>query len=108
MVKLSDYENRIIDGIEGRLKQVAMQNIVRYAEILDAQSLCEVTKATVFCGAHHYLDVCKSEDFDVVFSRMNMASKPFSGLPSVAEPPDGAITSAKTEPGPISSRWRHP
>ncbi len=75
MVKLSAYENRILDGEAGRLKQVAMQNIVRYAEILGAQSLCEVTKATVFCGAHHYLDVCKSEDFDVVFSRMNMASE---------------------------------
>ncbi len=74
MVKLSDYENRIIDGEAGRLKQVAMQNIVRYAEILGAQSLCEVTKGTVFCGAHHYLGACKSEDFDVVFSRMNMAS----------------------------------
>lgn len=74
MVKLSAYENRIIDGEAGKLKQVAMQNIVRYAEILGAQSLCEVTKATVFCGAHHYLGACKSEDFDVVFSRMNMAS----------------------------------
>ena len=74
MVKLIDYEKRIMDGQEGKLKQVAMQNIVRYAEILGAQSLCEVTKATVFCGAHHYLDTCKSEDFDVVFSRMNLAS----------------------------------
>jgi predicted aconitase len=49
MVKLSDDENRIVDGEAGKLKQVAMQNIVRYAEILGAQSLCEVTKATV-CG----------------------------------------------------------
>ena len=48
-MKLSDDENRIIDGEAGKLKQVAMQNIVRYAEILGAQSLCEVTKATV-CG----------------------------------------------------------
>jgi len=74
MVELSDYENRIMDGEAGKLNQVAMQNIVRYAEILGAQSLCEVTKATVFCGAHHYLGACKSEDFDVVFSRMNMVS----------------------------------
>ena len=74
MVRLSDYENRIMDGEAGKLNQVAMQNIVRYAEILGAQSLCEVTKATVFCGAHHYLGACKSEDFDVVFSRMNMVS----------------------------------
>jgi predicted aconitase len=48
IVKLSDYENRLLDGEAGKLKQVAMQNIVRYAEILGAQSLCEVTKATVF------------------------------------------------------------
>lgn len=47
MVKLSDYENRMIDGDAGNLKQNAMQNIVRYAEILGARSLCEVTKATV-------------------------------------------------------------
>ena len=74
MLILSDVENRIIDGEGGKLKQVAMQNIVRYAEILGAESLCEVTKATVFCGAHHYLETCKSENFDVVFSKMNMAS----------------------------------
>jgi len=74
LIKISDYENSILDGNDGRLKQVAMQNIVRYAEILGAGSLCEVTKATVFCGAHHYLNVCRSDDFDVVFSRMNMAS----------------------------------
>lgn len=74
MLQLDDHENRIIDGEAGELKQVAMENIVRYGKILGAKSLCEVTKATVFCGAHHYLNACKSEDFDVVFSRMNMAS----------------------------------
>ena len=74
MIKLSNDEQQILDGQQGRLKQVALQNIVRYAEILDAEALCSVTKATVFCGAHHYLGACKSEDFDVVFSKMNMAS----------------------------------
>lgn len=74
MPQLSDYEKQVLDGKEGRLKQVAMQNIVRYAEILGASQLCEVTKATVFCGSHNYLGVCKSDDFDVVFSRMHMAS----------------------------------
>jgi predicted aconitase len=74
MKNLSDDENRILDGQQGRLKQVALNNIVRYADILGAESLCSVTQATVFCGAHHYLDVCPSEDFDEVFSRMNMAS----------------------------------
>jgi len=74
MMELSDYEDRLLAGEAGKLKQVAIQNIVRYAAILGARALCEVTKATVFCGAHNYLSACKSEDFDVVFSRMNLAS----------------------------------
>jgi predicted aconitase len=31
-----------------------------------------VTKATVFCGAHNYLNVCRSEQFHEVFSRMHL------------------------------------
>ena len=58
-MQLSDYEKRILDGSESRLKQIAMENIVRYAEVLGAKELCEVTKATVFCGSHNYLSVCK-------------------------------------------------
>jgi predicted aconitase len=73
MVRLSDYEKGVLDGKEGRLRQVCMENIVRYAEILGADSLCEVTKATVFCGAHNYLEVSKSDDFNEIFSQMNLA-----------------------------------
>ena len=47
---------------------------MRYAEVLGAEELCEVTKATVFCGSHNYLSVCASDDFDEVFSRVNLAS----------------------------------
>jgi predicted aconitase len=73
MVRLDYYEKRLLGGKEGRLKKVCMENIVRYAEILGAEELCEVTKATVFCGAHNYLNVNKSEDFHEVFSQMNLA-----------------------------------
>jgi hypothetical protein len=73
VVRLSEAEQRMLDGGLGRLRQVAMENILRYATILGASELCEVTKATVFCGAHHYLEVCGSEDFHEVFSRMNLA-----------------------------------
>lgn len=72
-MRLSDYEKGCLDGANGRLKQVAMENIVRYAVILGADELCEVTKATVFCGAHNYMNVCPSEDIDEVFSRHNLA-----------------------------------
>jgi cis-L-3-hydroxyproline dehydratase len=72
-MQLSEYEKRVLDGREGRLKQIAMENIVRYAKVLGAKALCEVTKATVFCGAHNYLSVCKSDDIHEVFSKMNLA-----------------------------------
>lgn len=72
-MRLSDDEKRMLGGKTGRLKQVAMQNIIRYADILGARELCEVTKATVFCGSHNYLSVCQSDDIHEVFSRMNLA-----------------------------------
>lgn len=56
MVHLTPEEQEMLDGKQGRLKQVAMENIVRYAQVLGASKLCRVTKATVFCGAHNYLD----------------------------------------------------
>ena len=73
MVHLTPEEQEMLDGKQGRLKQVAMENIVRYAQVLGASKLCRVTKATVFCGAHNYLEVCKSGDFHEVFSKMNLA-----------------------------------
>jgi predicted aconitase len=73
MVRLEDYEKRLLSGEEGRLKQICLENILRYAEVLGADELCEVTKATVFCGAHNYLNVKPSDSPDEVFSRMNLA-----------------------------------
>jgi hypothetical protein len=73
MIPLDHYEERLLAGKEGRLKQVCLENILRYAEILGADQLCEVTKATVFCGAHNYLNVKPTDKPDVLFFRMNLA-----------------------------------
>ncbi|MGI6095308.1 MAG: aconitase X [Lachnospiraceae bacterium] len=72
-MNLTREEQAMLDGEKGRLIQVAMENVVRYAEVLGAEELCKITKATVFCGGHNYLEVCESEDFHEVFTRMNMA-----------------------------------
>ena len=72
MVRLTREEQSMLAGEQGRLKQVALENVVRYAEILGAERLCRVTKATVFCGAHSYLKVCDSPDFHEVFSRLSL------------------------------------
>jgi cis-L-3-hydroxyproline dehydratase len=74
MVQLTDNEKRMLDGDQGRLTQICMENIVRYARILGAEALCEVSKATVFCGSHNYLSVANSSDPDLVFSKMNLAT----------------------------------
>jgi cis-L-3-hydroxyproline dehydratase len=72
MLHLSAYERDMLAGRHGSLEQVCLQNTVSYAEILGATELCEVTKATLFCGAHNYLEVCSSDDFDEVFSRLQL------------------------------------
>ena len=73
MIHLTEEEQEILDGKQGKLRQTALENIVQYARVLGAEKLCKVTKATVFCGSHTYLGVCKSKDFHEVFSRMNLA-----------------------------------
>ena len=73
-MKLTDKEKRILDGKEGPLRQKALELIVRYGRIVEAESLCRVTWADLFCGSHGYLDVVQSDDFDVIFSRMSLCS----------------------------------
>ncbi len=74
MLKLSPYELDMLNGAEGRLKQRAIENIARYAEILGADALCAVTKATVFCGRHGYLSAYDETDFDKVFSKVQLCT----------------------------------
>jgi len=85
-LRLSGEERRILRGEAGPLKQAALENIVRYAEVLGAGQLCNVTHAHVFCGAHAYLAVCPETDFHAVFSRMNLAR-------------EAAIPFTETDPG---------
>jgi predicted aconitase len=73
-MNLSDNEKRIMDGQEGSVKQKAIELIVRYGRIVGAEALCKVTWADLFCGSHHYLDVVRSDDFDVIFSKMSLCS----------------------------------
>jgi len=74
MVKLTEYEQKMLNGEMGPFKQRALQKIVEYANVLSAEELCEVTKATVYFGAHPYLDVVDSDDYDEIFSKMVLCS----------------------------------
>ncbi len=74
MVRLTDYEKKMLNGEMGEFKQTALKNIVKYAEALGAEELCEVSKATLYFGAHPYLDVVDSDDYNDIFSKMYLCS----------------------------------
>ena len=71
---LTDYEQRMLQGEMGEFKQIAIQNIVKYAEALGATELCEVTKATLFFGNQGYLSVMDTDDYEEIFSEMYLCS----------------------------------
>ena len=74
MIQLTEIEKKMLNGDMGRFKQIAIQNIIQYAKVLNADRLCEVTKATLYLGAHPYLEAVKSENYDEIFSKMYMCT----------------------------------
>lgn len=85
MVHLTEEEQRMLDGQMGPFRQAALKKIVEYAQALGAQELCEVTKATLYFGAHPYLDVVPSQDYDEIFSKMLLCSDETIPLGSFAQ-----------------------
>lgn len=73
-LKLTEYEKSMLDGSEGKLKQKAMEVIVRYANVMNAEELCTITKAHLHCGFHNYLRAVKSENVDEIISEMFFCS----------------------------------
>lgn len=74
-MKFTPYEEAMLRGDHGKFKQKAFEKIVDYARALGAEEFCEVSKATLFFGAHGYLDVLDTEDYDTIFSEMYLCSE---------------------------------
>jgi len=74
MLKLTRIEQEMLNGRYGRFKQKALDNVVSYARALGAGQLCKVTKATLFFGAHPYLDVMDTGDYEEIFSEMHLCA----------------------------------
>ena len=49
-VSLTAYEQEMLEGKQGKCKQAALRHIIKYAEILGATELVEVTKTHMCCG----------------------------------------------------------
>lgn len=75
VLKLSARDKNMLNGDFGEFKQKAMEFIVRYANVLGAEELCDVSRATLFVGAQHYLD-CYPEgtDYRDIFSQFYLCS----------------------------------
>lgn len=75
MARLTDYERRMLNGEMGEFKQKAMEFNMRYARVLGADEFCEVSRATLFIGAQHYLDCYSAEeDYRKIFSEFYLCS----------------------------------
>lgn len=74
-MRLTETEKRILDGREGPVRQQALELIVRYARVVEAEELCRVTWADLFCGLHQYQSVVGRLDFDAIFSTLSLASE---------------------------------
>lgn len=75
MIKLTDYEKRMLDGEMGLFKKKAMEFNMRYAHVLGALEMCTVSRATLFLGAQRYLDCYRpDEDYCKIFSEFYLCS----------------------------------
>lgn len=75
MLKLTKSDQMMLDGKMGPVKQKAMEFIIRYANVLGAEELCDVSRATLFIGAQHYLDCYPAdEDYKKIFSEFYLCS----------------------------------
>lgn len=74
MVRLTEYEQKMLAGEMGEFKQKALQFIVNYAKVLGAEELCEISRATLFIGAQHYLDGFETDDYNEIFSKFYLNS----------------------------------
>ena len=72
MLKLTPYEQDMLDGKYGRFKQLAMEQTVKYAKVLGAEELIPITKVHLNMGIPP-LDYGVDEDFNEAFRRVYLA-----------------------------------
>lgn len=84
MLTLTQYEQEMLVGKYGRLKQQALQKVIEYARVLGAQELCEVTMAHVFCGAHGYLSAAGEGSVEKIVSQMQYCTEEILPLTEMA------------------------
>ena len=73
-MKLTPYEQDMLDGKFGRFKQIALENVLKYARVVGAEELVEITKSTLYFWAHSYLETCDADTYDEIFAKMYLCT----------------------------------
>lgn len=93
MVRLTEYEQKMLDGEFGRYKQIAMEHVVEFANVMGAEELVKISKVHM-CAGCPPLEYGHSDDFDESFRRTYLWTKEnvgFEGFsPDVYIQTDGA------------------
>lgn len=74
MVKLTEYEQQMLDGAFGRCKQIAMEHVVEFANVMGAEELVRISKVHM-CAGCPPLEYGQSDDFDESFRRTFLWTK---------------------------------
>ncbi len=103
MVKLTEYEKKMLDGEFGRYKQIAMEHVVDFANAMGAEELVKISKVHM-CAGCPPLGYGESEDFDEHFRRTFLWTKENIGFegydPSVFVQTDGGAVD-QYDPAPM-------
>jgi predicted aconitase len=92
-MRLTDDEQRMLDGAAGPAKQRAMDLLLRYGEALGAERLVETTNvAGAFNASTPSVQPLAAQGFDAVYSKLNLDSDDTVEIPHMAVPTCQLIT----------------
>src|SRR5262249_45834917 len=104
-MKLTDSEQAMLDGRDGKAKQKAMDLLVRYGEALGAERFVDTTN--VAGGRGHHLPVLldfykatADDAYDVIYSRFDLDSD------EVVEVPRVMVNSCALQGGVDAEGWK--
>jgi predicted aconitase len=99
-MKLTDAEQAMLDGGDGRAKAKAMQLLVRYGEALGAERLVETKNVAGTWAASPFMKDYVKRGFDAVYSEFNLDSD------EVVETPNVVVSSCQLIHGIDHEKWR--
>lgn len=82
-MKLTDIESRMLDGLEGKARQKAMELLVRYAEALGAERFVETTNIAGVPGAATPFLQKHFGSYDAIFSHFDLDSDELIEVPRI-------------------------